>query len=739
MGQQSLSDIQVLEELVRQRELQANEAREQLRKARSSISGPLPSYDVEHSDYQVSSHSLLNGNGLSRSHTIPRSAALGPDIKQRQQLALSQDPSRPMKRSKTTHAPGSSSSSTEKMMRSSSSAAMGMTSSKSNPFVATGPGAVPPLYQNPAHQSGQSSSGNGNGIMLQKFLSEPASAYIHADSHDLSQISQQSMMPLNATGKEYQPAEFLSLIDNMAATSPIGIPTLLSPRDAMQFPGSSGVASACGSLTSGPSLVDSPMTRSNSNMNDHASMSAQMEMVRIRSQHSTNGHVRQDSFGLPQSISPHSPLRKRSAMDLDAPAMSGAAYSNHHLFLPSSAPIDSYLSQHMHDMERSISQSSMSSASSAAMERSMSKDSIKSNQSLLLKQRAKEALTRQIDNARARVIVPKPAGDVVKQEPSESSDIQEKDGKTVIPKAKYERPKHPKVKCKLCNENPEGFRGEHELRRHTEAKHKPTVKKWICRDPDLVGIQHSETAVKSLSECKQCVQGKLYGAYYNAAAHLRRTHFKLKAFRRSPGASKSSSGSNADDEKRGGKGGGDWPPMAELKLWMTEVSVPVGQEGAFEDESMEAADAEDHDSDLYGGQYGVSDTYNMSDFAGVGGSFNNDLDGVDASAFQSLQVDLSQHAELFINTSMYATPLLPIHDLPISSSSFDYPSQHSIAPSMMSIDGHSYTSPVSSSGATITQSGIFGDHQMLPQSLMHGPRDDVADMSFDLTFAGAGH
>ncbi len=144
----------------------------------------------------------------------------------------------------------------------------------------------------------------------------------------------------------------------------------------------------------------------------------------------------------------------------------------------------------------------------------------------------------------------------------------------------HERPKHPILQCIHCNEN--SFRGEHELRRHTEARH-PFVKKWLCRDPALAGIHHAETATRPLSDCKNCSSRKLYGAYYNAAAHLRRTHFRVKPTRKgfgSPknGAKDSGSSSAKVEEKRGGKGGGDWPPMSELKLWMVEVTVPRGQE-----------------------------------------------------------------------------------------------------------------------------------------------------------------
>lgn len=47
---------------------------------------------------------------------------------------------------------------------------------------------------------------------------------------------------------------------------------------------------------------------------------------------------------------------------------------------------------------------------------------------------------------------------------------------------------------------------------------------------------------------------KHYGAYYNAAAHLRRAHF---------------------NPHRGGKASGDWPPMSLLRDWMREVRQPI--------------------------------------------------------------------------------------------------------------------------------------------------------------------
>lgn len=117
----------------------------------------------------------------------------------------------------------------------------------------------------------------------------------------------------------------------------------------------------------------------------------------------------------------------------------------------------------------------------------------------------------------------------------------------------YSRTPLRRVYCDKCNEYPEGFRGEHELRRHTDAKHSALARRWVCCEPESAR-DASLKPVVSLSSCKACMAQKQYGAYYNAAAHLRRAHF-------SP--------------HRGGKASGDWPSMSVLKDWMREVRKPV--------------------------------------------------------------------------------------------------------------------------------------------------------------------
>ena len=175
--------------------------------------------------------------------------------------------------------------------------------------------------------------------------------------------------------------------------------------------------------------------------------------------------------------------------------------------------------------------------------------------------------------------------------------------KVGIPKNQaYVRPQHPKVFCDQCNIKPEGFRGPHELRRHVENKHSPTRTVWVCKDrsPDK----------KFLSKCKACNDGKMYGAYYNAAAHLRRIHFHAKE--------KGKKGKGNQKEKpRGGDGGGDDPPMEIIKLWIEASQVSEDHLSIKDDDADENGSAnyltEDTPEEYYGNGFCQSNSLPSTD------------------------------------------------------------------------------------------------------------------------------
>ena len=135
--------------------------------------------------------------------------------------------------------------------------------------------------------------------------------------------------------------------------------------------------------------------------------------------------------------------------------------------------------------------------------------------------------------------------------------------------------------CQYCNERPNGFRGTHELDRHIARAHATIRKGFICID--------ASPNKKFLANCKHCRNGKAYGAYYNAAAHLRRAHFHPR--KRGPKGKR--------DEKRGGIGGGDDPPMDILKqFWIKEIEVVEPKQSSSSPQDSASEDAEGPTSNL---------------------------------------------------------------------------------------------------------------------------------------------
>ncbi|KFZ16223.1 hypothetical protein V502_05205 [Pseudogymnoascus sp. VKM F-4520 (FW-2644)] len=213
----------------------------------------------------------------------------------------------------------------------------------------------------------------------------------------------------------------------------------------------------------------------------------------------------------------------------------------------------------------------MPSTSTRHVERMQRTESTDSNVSSSSASRSRQQLQRQNQLATNRKLAPKGGSDDDESQTiSPLLRIKSKDGQedrfvAPISKTPYQRPKHERLFCDLCHDR-EGFRGAHELGRHKDRQHKVMVKKWVCIEP-VDGVKDEFRPINSLAKCKACnQQSKKYGAYYNAAAHLRRAHFVPKPRGRNKAG-------KADDksEKRGGKGGGDWPPMKELKRWMKDV------------------------------------------------------------------------------------------------------------------------------------------------------------------------
>ena len=240
--------------------------------------------------------------------------------------------------------------------------------------------------------------------------------------------------------------------------------------------------------------------------------------------------------------------------------------------------------------------------------------------------------------------------------------------KVVIPKNQtYVRPQHPKVFCDQCNIKPEGFRGPHELRRHVENKHSPTRTVWVCKD--------RSQDQKFLSKCKACNDGKMYGAYYNAAAHLRRIHFHAKE------KGKKGKG-NLKEKPRGGDGGGDDPPMEIIKLWIEASQV------SKDDLSIKDDDADENGS----ANFLTEDT--TEEYCANGYCQSNSLSSIDPTTFSQPSFT-SQDSHHALNDITFS----PAYD---TNTSFDMNHYVQSAPSMSTSSAPAAEFDTDTNASTIT-------------------------------------
>ncbi|KAL6712120.1 hypothetical protein ACN47E_003163 [Coniothyrium glycines] len=228
--------------------------------------------------------------------------------------------------------------------------------------------------------------------------------------------------------------------------------------------------------------------------------------------------------------------------------------------------------------------------------------------------------------------------------------IRSEDGssKTVglLTKTPYVRPQHPKIMCQYCDERPEGFRGTHELDRHIARTHASTRKGFIC-------VDYSDDK-KFLANCKHCRNKKVYGAYYNAAAHLRRAHFHPRKRGRK----------GKNDEKRGGIGGGDHPAMDYLKTyWIKEVEV--GNKATTAQSPRDADDTSGHVSNpAYGNPYRVDTVEYPPSQQQLPSAMTTQMP-IDPSQFIGYGMDMQSDQMLYDNTAYtaYDPNMMPATDV----------------------------------------------------------------------------
>ncbi|TVY89121.1 hypothetical protein LAWI1_G007130 [Lachnellula willkommii] len=515
------------------------------------------------------------------------------------------------------------------------------------PFTQTG-AMPPPLRSEPRENPAMETWMKDPSYTFRSHPSAPLQRSPSERNYELEQVPE-----LDQVGEN--PLDFLARTmgpPTLSLSPPFSTPPSTTLNDRLSTPSFNTATPSTpttDSLTTATTLSSS-MSRQNSLCNEPVLESFQMMKFNSNNSYSpdvnSSDQIMYDQFNSQFASSSHN---RRSSNEEQSQLLVGAGASHDSQFSHSFSSAEAFASSGFGEkMEKSQSNESISSNSSSASRN---------------KQRLQASL------AAARPIMPKGGSDEDSLSRANSSQsmsrLESKDGsqdKVAISKPTYQRPKHERVLCKQCDNHPEGFRGEHELRRHQDREHKLLVKKWVCIEPSGHGHPKPELP---LSKCKACgVQRKKYGAYYNAAAHLRRTHFKPKA----KGARKTAKGD--DGEKRGGKGGGDWPPMSELKYWMKEVEEPATDYSQSQSQQDEAdvSDDETNESNFDDqvfqpstlppqlGSNNFNDTFiaNSSPIQNMYPSTPNDM-----YSMQSMPLNLPLQQSSCIDTSMYSQNNFP--------------------------------------------------------------------------------
>lgn len=392
------------------------------------------------------------------------------------------------------------------------------------------------------HVTGASRRSSASGASYSKYSFDPSALQQISETQDYSPGAYvQTQMPLEMLAFNQS---FVTPIENtLHRYSQLNAAEPYIVNSYSQYPLTDHVYST--KPTNNISYASEPMVRSSTN----DALCEPLGACKVDSPES-------DSSSSPSSGSSNSPASSGNSPDL-------LPFVNESSFYDSSLPstLVNSTAEYQSAPFFSVTQKSPSQLSSPhEMKATASSEGLTSSYSPISSNQSRITKRVQEQNAHGtRPIAPKNKDDVADENPAPKLKAFERQDGTIVHKAEIARQARQQAPrkttfCGFCNDQPAGFHGDHELRRHIERHHTQMRRVWICRDASESG--------KFLQNCKACRMGKTYGANYNAAAHLRRAHFNPCKNKRGGRGKKS--------EGRGGMGGGSWPSMEFLKDWMYE-------------------------------------------------------------------------------------------------------------------------------------------------------------------------